>query len=476
MPIEKDTGRALAAIVALAALARVILIGHESYWYDEIWSVNQVAKPFGEMLAELVREDVHPPLYSIVLWGWTRTFGHGEVATRLLSALFSTLAVLPLYGIGRMLWDRRTGLLAATLLALNAYVAFYGRETRSYSLMLFLSLLSIWALLRWVEQPGARARAAAWIAASVLLAYTHVYGTFVLVAEGLFVLWRLPAMRLRFVAAAAVVAVAFAPWLPFLLGQVGRVQQGFWIDPIRPGDPFRWLRAWSAYSIPLSVILPALWVMALREPSAHEAGHRRHRRSLLGLFIAVPLAIPVTLSVAGEPIFYHKYPIAILGAFSLLAARGLLLLPRPAMLVAGGATALLLLVQLPRELYLWPSKEQWREVSVLARAEADAGALVVSEGYNRPYLPYYLTDRPITWVEGEPDLAGLGQAARAAGGRLLYVQVHPAHGEHEETFDARWQRLRTDELVGARAALYEVRQPAEGPAPAAAAGAILGTR
>lgn len=442
----------LIAIVAAALLARVIGIGDESYWYDEIWSLDQVRKPFGEMLAALVREDVHPPLYSVLLWGWTRALGEGEVASRLLSALVGAAAVVPLFAIGRDLWDRNTGLLAAALLAINPYAVFYGRETRSYSLMLFLALVATWALVRWAAEPARRGRALAWIGAATLLAYTHVYGSFVLAAQGLWVLAFVPALRRRFVVGALAVGVLLAPWAPFLLGQADRVQQGFWIEPIKWTDPFDWLRRWYGYSIPLAVLLPLVSLRAAAEPPDPSTPPRAARRALLALWIAIPLGVPVTLSLLGEPIFYHKYPIAILGALSLLAARGLLLLPRWPRLAAWVATAALLAVQLPREVHLSRSKEQWRELSALATA---ADAVRVAEPYNRTYLGWYLR-APVLWLDSDADVSRAEATAREGSGRVLYLQAHPSYGEHEAAFDARWRRISTTELIGARASTYDV--------------------
>lgn len=445
----------LVAVVALAAAVRLVGIGDESYWYDEIWSLDQVRKPFGAMLAALIREDVHPPLYSVLLWGWTRLVGEGEAASRLLSALFGTAAVVPLYLVGRDLWDRRTGLLAAALLAVNPYSVFYGRETRSYALMLFLATLSMAALVRWALAPAHRGRAVAWFAASTLLAYTHVYGSFVLLAEGLWVLGFVPAMRRHILLGGAAVGLALAPWAPFLLGQAGRVQQGFWIEPLRWTDPLDWLRRWYGYSIPLAVLLPLVSLRAAVEPG-DGAPPRGARRALLALWVALPVGVPVVLSLIGSPIFYHKYPIAILGALSLLTARGLLLLPQRPRLVAGVVVAGLLAWKLPTEVHLSRSKEQWRELSAIATTAAGEGSVLVAEGYNRTYLGWYLRV-PVMWLDEAGAVERAEARARGAGAGILYLQAHPTHGEHEGDFDARWQRGGTEELIGARATRYTPR-------------------
>lgn len=449
-------GTWLLAVLSVGVLVRVAVLGQESYWFDEIWSVNLARLSFSDMMAVLVREDVHPPLYPVLLWGWVRVFGHAEWATRLLSALVGAAAIAPLYAIGRRLFDSRTGLVAAALLALNAYAVFYGRESRAYSLMLLTSFVATWLLLRLLERPTSWRRLTGYAAGATVLAYTHVYGLFVLIAHGVYVLAFLPAVRRRFLLAALLVAGAFAPWAPFLLGQMGRVQEGFWIDPIRWSDPADWIVRWAGYSIPLAVLLIGLGLLAARERPPQGASPVGSRRAFLGLWLLFPLAIPITLSLAAQPIFYHKYPITILGPFLLLAARGLVTLPGRARLGVAATVAALLLVQLPREIYLRPNKEQWRELSELARAESHRGAVIAAEGYNRPYLPYYLDDTEILWIDAPEDLARAEALARAGDGRILYLEVHPQKSDREPALDARWTRTGVTELVGARAARYVV--------------------
>ncbi len=429
---------------------RVLLIGQESYWFDEIWAVKQVRASAGDLLADLAREDVHPPLYPLVLWGWVRLLGEAEWATRLLSAIFSTGAVGMLYLIGRDLYDRHTGLLAAGILGLNAYAVAFGQETRAYSMMLFLGLLATWLLIRWCAEPKSRRAMGLYIAAGIPLAYVHVYGSFLLLAHGLYALAYVPALRTRMIVAGLAVGAAFAPWVPVMLRQVGRVQEGFWIAPLDFVDPLKWLWHWSGYSIPGTIVFVALVIRGIRERAAP--------RALVLLWLTVPIAVPVALSLLGEPIFHHKYPIVIVAALCLLAARGILTIePQRLRMGALAGFALLLIVVLPTRLYFKVHKEQYRELAALAVSEADAGVVVFGDESARPYLTFYLHDERVTWLSADDDVTALETAARAAQGKLVYVLVHPKTSDREAALAKRWER--TDEVVlrEARALRYRLR-------------------
>ncbi len=427
----------------LALGARLFLIDQESYWFDEIWAVKQVRLSLPDLLASLAEEDVHPPLYPVLLWGWVRFLGEAEWATRLLSALAGTGAVALVWALGRDLYDRATARVAALILAVHAYAVDFSQESRAYSVMLFLALLAVWTLVRWCRGSDSRRWAVAWIGSAVLLAWVHVYGSFVLLGLGLWVLGWQPHMRRRFLLSAAVVAFAFAPWVPVLLSQVGRVQEGFWIAPIDLTDPVRWVWHWGGYSIPAAVVLTLLVLRGLMDKSPG--------RPLLALWIAVPVGLPVALSLLGEPIFHPKYPIAILGAFALLAARAVLSFEGSRRRAVGAVLAVTLLVGLIGKIYLRTSKEQYRELAALAAAEAADGVTVIAEASARPYVTFYLKDTPVQWLGDDPP--------EVAGDEVLYLLVHPKTSEREARLSARWTLLEEITLVEARALRYRVSAP-----------------
>jgi 4-amino-4-deoxy-L-arabinose transferase-like glycosyltransferase len=323
------------AVLAAAAFTRLLFLGQESFWHDEIWSIGQVDRPLADMLRSLVGADVHPPLYPLLLWSWVRVFGETEWVARLPSALFGVGAVAALYLLGRDLYDRPTALLAAGLLAVNAFAVDYSQETRAYSMLLLLSVLA-----SWLQRPRALGRAAGYLSCAILLAYTHVYGLFLLIAHGLFALIWLPDLRLRMLVVGALVAAAFSPWLPVMLGQVDRVTQGFWIPAVTLASPVELISAWAGYNLPLALIL--IWLVAYdiargEAGAAETSDFRRHRRAFLLLWIGVTAGVPAALSLLGEPIFRPKYTISVTAAFMLLVARALLALPTPWRRILGAA-------------------------------------------------------------------------------------------------------------------------------------------
>jgi mannosyltransferase len=207
----------LAGITLAGALVRFTTLDVQSYWLDEVATVNILHHGFGDMLSAVSSGESTPPLYYIVAWVWSKLFGTGEFGLRSLSALFGTLTIPLAYVLGRELVGRRTGLVAAALCAFNPLLVWYSQEARSYSLLVLLTGLSLLALLRVLDDPAPR-RFAAWAVVSIAAVATHYFAGFLVGAEALWLLYKTPA-RGRALVAVGVLAAAAAALLPLALHQ-----------------------------------------------------------------------------------------------------------------------------------------------------------------------------------------------------------------------------------------------------------------
>src|SRR5258705_8118259 len=106
--IPPGPGGSVLAATAVALALRLFRLGHSSLWVDEIitwYSVQNVAPS----LRTLLHENVHGPLYSLLLGAWVRLARDGELAMRLPSAGFAGLLVPPNAGRPRGRLAREAG-------------------------------------------------------------------------------------------------------------------------------------------------------------------------------------------------------------------------------------------------------------------------------------------------------------------------------------------------------------------------------
>jgi mannosyltransferase len=214
--------RIAAALALLVAGSLLLRTGglHAGYWIDEGIAVGIASHDLADIPGAL-RLDGSPPLYYLLLHGWMRFAGSGEVATRTLSLAFALLAVPVAGWAGSVLFDRRTGLLAAAGAAGCPFLTYYAQETRMYSLVAVLSLAAC-ASFALAFLRGRRRHLVLLGLWLVLLLYAHTWGVFLVpgMAIAWLALWR--AGRVNGCEGAwlgAAVLLLYAPWLPSLAFQ-----------------------------------------------------------------------------------------------------------------------------------------------------------------------------------------------------------------------------------------------------------------
>jgi mannosyltransferase len=161
-------------------------------------------------------------------------FGDSEFALRFLSVVFGVLAIPMTFAVGRQLFDEEVGMLGALILALSAFNVQYSQQSRMYSLMVLLTLLSMYFFLRLLRK-SSRAISAGYVLVTTLLLYTHIYGLIVLLAQNIYLaallfLSREKTVRLRqWIVLQAIVVGLFALWIPVFMSHISLVTSGFWV-------------------------------------------------------------------------------------------------------------------------------------------------------------------------------------------------------------------------------------------------------
>jgi mannosyltransferase len=229
----------LAAILLLALILRLINLGSRNLWYDEAFAVLYAEKSFSAILygtitpVEGAAADVHPLLYYFFLHLWMGLLGQSPFIVRLPSVIFGLASLVLAFSIGRRLFAPGAGLLAAAITAIAPFHINYSQENRMYSLLCFLSLLTVYFFVRCWKGNG-YGNWLGFILAATLSLYTHNLAFLVILALDLFVLlakrWRL--LKPLIISHLAF-GLLFLPWLTIVFSQFGKIRQAYWVP--RPG-------------------------------------------------------------------------------------------------------------------------------------------------------------------------------------------------------------------------------------------------
>lgn len=216
---EADGGKPLsmlfsAAVVLLFIAVRLRRLSASCLWFDEIFSVHAAHHGWAELLRFVAADIIHPPLFYLLLKIWISLGGESLLWLRLLPALFSIAAIVPFLHLCRELKLKRNEWnLALLLLAVNGYLIKYAQELRMYSLLMFLSLGSLWLFVKFLRAEPAWRRQLVWLfLVNLLLVYSHYAGWIVVVVECLaLVIWQRRKAK-PFLIAFALLLLAYVPW------------------------------------------------------------------------------------------------------------------------------------------------------------------------------------------------------------------------------------------------------------------------
>ena len=209
-------------IFFFCALIRIGLVGRHGLWADEFFSLAMAtghslehpadrANPaFGDyveapralppaaysrymdhgvspgsprrVVRAVLLSDTNPPLYYLLLYGWTRLLGTGDAVLRLFSVLCSLACFPVLWSLAGRFGGGSAAVSTCILFAFSPLCVFYSTEGRMYSLLMLSSVCTMWLTLRlWDKGPSA-SRFSLWIAAGVAGLLTHYFFFFVWIA------------------------------------------------------------------------------------------------------------------------------------------------------------------------------------------------------------------------------------------------------------------------------------------------------
>jgi hypothetical protein len=316
------TVAALGLLLLIAVLLRTR--GWSSpYWIDEGISVGIGSYPLSE-IPGVLRLDGSPPLYYMLLHVWMDAFGEHERATHALSAVFAVLSVPAGYWAART-FGRNAALVCALIMALNPYVTQYAVETRMYSLVLLLTLLTTGAFLRAFVQER-RPYAFVFAVMMAALLYTHNWGLFYGLAAGaafLYLLWESEDRRRLLLTGAigfGLAALLFLPWLPTLIDQAQHTGAPWSKKPTKNSFESALSRIFSGQMAATALMLigGAGMVRIWRS----EGG--QHKRAIVVLLvIGLGTLVIAWVSSRIEPAWASRYFFIVLAPIAVVVAGGL---------------------------------------------------------------------------------------------------------------------------------------------------------
>jgi len=210
----KPASVVFALVVGLFVAARLWHLTAYSLWVDEIFSLWVARHDWSDLINLVIRDVVHPPLFYLLLKVWIGIGGESLLWLKLFPALTAIATIIPFFLLCRELKLRAAQInLALGLMAVNGHVIHYAQELRMYSLLLFLTLCSLWLFVSFFNaKDNSKKHLLAMFAVNLLLVYTQYYGWLIVGVEFIFLLFWGRRKVASFAIAIAILILCFSPW------------------------------------------------------------------------------------------------------------------------------------------------------------------------------------------------------------------------------------------------------------------------
>lgn len=156
--------RDILLLTALLGLVFGFALGHRALWHPDEGRYVEIPREMvqsGDYVTPRlngVKYFEKPVLFYWLQAGAIKVFGLKEWAMRLWPVLFAIMGCLAVYAAGRKLYDRRTGLLAAAVLATTPLYYFLGRTVTLDMAVASLLTLALLAFLLGTREPAGPSR------------------------------------------------------------------------------------------------------------------------------------------------------------------------------------------------------------------------------------------------------------------------------------------------------------------------------
>ena len=256
---------------------------------------------------------------------------------RLPSLIAGTLVIPALYELGRELFDRRTGLIAAAFVTVSPLLIWYAQEARMYAFVTLFGVLALLTQVRVMRSPTVGNWALYILATSALL-WSHYFGLLLIgVQQVVFIYLILQrrrageadrALMVGFAYSAAVLVLQLIPLLAFAAGQYDSTS-GAAGSPAGTYDSLSFYAVvanmawalWGYHSDGITELLAALWPLFLLL-SLLLLGRGGSRQTIvLAAAALVPIVLLFFVALFDRELFEVRYFLVTIPLLFLLVAR-----------------------------------------------------------------------------------------------------------------------------------------------------------
>ncbi|HYW20478.1 MAG TPA: glycosyltransferase family 39 protein [Nodularia sp. (in: cyanobacteria)] len=237
----------------------------EIFTYQPGVSCDQIAK-------NLAHQSTHPPLFfcGMYSWlGWMTPLG-SEWVTKLrsLPALFGVGAIAAIYGVNRIAFYPRSGMIAALIMAISPLAVYLSQEARHYTMPMFLITLALLGLMQIQQDIFEQQRLRVWVVILwsiinsiglyvhyffILAFIAEIFTLLILIYSGKNQILNKRPICLTLILSTTGVVISFLPWLQVILNHSQSAETNWLPATMNIAPLYQTLISWILMVIALPV-------------------------------------------------------------------------------------------------------------------------------------------------------------------------------------------------------------------------------
>ena len=292
-------------IFAILSLFSVSLIFSKTVWFDEAYTLSLIQQDFSKII-EILKTDMHPPLYFIALKLFCNIFGYSIITTKIFSVLGYIGTLLIGCTIVRKYFGIQSSIIYMLTLGAIPMSLYFSTQQRSYSWCVFFVTLCFIEALIFITN-GKTKHCIVFTVAGLLAAYNHIYALLAIGIIFAFVLiyafFKNKSLLKIILISYLGMIVGYSLWILPLLYQTRDAANDFWLTSVEP-------LSLIVFIIGLAISLGMLIKKSNRILPIVFAIVSIMGIQFIGLFVTIFI----------RPLYIARYSVVILGVFALLIA------------------------------------------------------------------------------------------------------------------------------------------------------------
>lgn len=284
------------------------------FFFIDYWAISE-DEPYSifftqgnlDHLHKMLEGETTPPLFYYFLHYWIKLFGTSVISVRMPSVLFSSLIAGMIYFTGKRFINLRVAIASTILFSLSDFHLYISHDTRVYSLFILLTICSYYLFMSMYKR-FKKYKFLLFTLINLLMIYSHLFGIFVILTQGIILLIFYRKKRGLFFAhffSSLLVGLMYLPYFLFSLKRLTKVTTSNWVP--FPSIESLYNNLWSFSNAPVVVVLFLLIMATALFFYSFNKKDRVDFYKLTMIFSFIVTYLIMFLTSYKTPIFLDKY-------------------------------------------------------------------------------------------------------------------------------------------------------------------------